>query len=359
MIKLNDILNKVDVSRYNPLRTTGFVLGKPTMAVIEFTNYCNLKCIKCVQRDHLLREKGFMSLSDLDNVLSKLPDTIEFIGLNGFGESLLHPEFDKLLYLTRTKKPNAKLGFHTNGTLLTREISELVVANNICDVEVSLDTYMQPNYSQIQKSNVSFDSVVDNIKTLINLKNQAKSNLRVGLAYIIQRENIGQLSSFISMAKELRVDFVGPIKPINPLLGYARKDWKTPYEDICSEIENARITASKLNISVQLPNINNFKAGSANIDPLDGYSCAFPMTLYPIITWDGFVMPCVWIQDTKYATGNIITQDFYEIWNGKKIRNLRKQFAKNNYFDTCENCRPGFFEYEPMNLKKLDEVYSE
>lgn len=357
-MKINDALRKIDVSPYNPIRNTGFVFARPNIAVIEITNYCNLKCKKCLTRDSLPRSKGFLSVSDMEIILSKLPETIEFIGLNGFGESLLHPEFGILLQTVRRTKKNTSLGFHTNGTLLTKEISEIIISNDVNDIEISLDTYNSSDYKQLQSTSVPLNNVINNIKSLINLRNESKSHLRIGLAYIIQQENIGQLSSFVCLAKDIGVDFVGPIKPINPLLGYKRNGWVTSYIDIANEIENAKKTANSLDINIQAPNIHSHKAGSANIEPLKGYSCSFPMTLYPIITWDGFVMPCVWLQDTKYSTGNIIHQNFNEIWNGKKIRNLRSNFAKEHYFDACQNCKPGFFEYAPMKLKTADEVYS-
>jgi len=338
---LNKILKRIDISKFNLLRFSGFMLSLPEIIIIEPTNFCNFSCLKC-QRHHQTskREMGFLSIENLELILSKIPKTVKFIGINGFGEPLAHPDFPKILEKIRLHKPDIGIGFHTNGTYLNKKIIDACIKCNLDDIEISIDTNKQKTYELIHTSNYPIARLKQNILKLVKARNKSKTKLRIGTSYIIQEENIGQLSDFIKWSHDLGVDFVGPIKTINPLWGYDLKKWKLPYEHIRSELIKAKALSKKLEFPVQYPNINEVKAGSANIDPLKNFSCAFPFNLYPIITWDGFVLPCVWIQDLRYSCGNILNNSFYSIWNGTKIRRIRRIFAHNKYLKICKNCQP-------------------
>lgn len=348
---LNNALHRIDVSTFNPLRFTGFMFSLPEIIVIEPTNYCNASCLKCLRHYKKLgRNQGFLSIDDLKNILAKMPLSIKFIGINGFGEPLMHPQFAEILKTIHQHDPNIKMGFHTNGILLNDAIISACIEYGVSDIEISVDSNIKETYQKLHSTKFAFKKLEENIKNVVSSRNQSNSDLRIGVAYILQYENRGQLPGFIGWAHRIGVDFVGPIKPVNPLLGYNIKLWNDSFSDMKKEIRLAKEVSDKLNFEVQYPDFNEKKAGSANISSLRHFSCSFPYTLYPIITWDGYAMPCAWIQDVNYNCGNILEVSFFNVWNGKKIRKIRKAFAKNKYLRACENCKPGNFDYQDMEI---------
>ena len=348
--KLNHFLKYIDTFKYNILiKKTGFMLSSPTILVIEPTNLCNYSCKKCLRSYTPIskqRNAGFITLDNLETILKKIPNSIEFIGLNGFGEPLLHPKFIDIISIIRKYKPNVKIGFHTNGALINDQIINACLKYNLTDIEISLDTINPKKFKIIHSTKASPDKILQNIKKLIEARNKSNSKLRIGIAYVMQYENRGQLKLLINTAHKLKVDFVGPVVPVNPFFGYDISKWKTPYKDMQKEIVEAQKVQKKLKMNVQFPKLERGKIGSANISTKENIGCTFPFDLYPIITWDGYSMPCVWLQEIKYNTGNLLTEDFNEIWNGKKIRNIRKLFSNNKVLSICQTCKPGNFNYK-------------
>jgi len=86
---------------------------------IELTNHCNLKCDDCL-RKKMTREKGFMTTRTLLKALTFCMDNeVKEIILHHLGEPLLHK--DLLFFIEIAKLAGLKVGFTTNGTLLTYE----------------------------------------------------------------------------------------------------------------------------------------------------------------------------------------------------------------------------------------------
>ena len=82
---------------------------------IEFTNYCNYKCILCPHSFYKKkvspagnifdREKGFISQELCELSLREAAYCTENVLIGFFGEPLLHPRFHELmLCIPRTKK---------------------------------------------------------------------------------------------------------------------------------------------------------------------------------------------------------------------------------------------------------------
>jgi len=58
--------------------------------------------------------------------------------ISGFGESLLHPEYDKLFEMAKNR--NIFLRVHTNGLVLNEEKMRVMLENNLSTIEISIHT---------------------------------------------------------------------------------------------------------------------------------------------------------------------------------------------------------------------------
>lgn len=91
----------------------------PKKVQIEVTNHCNLKCEGCL-RETMTREKGYISYDTLLDALFVCTEfEIEEIHLHHWGEPLLHPKILNIVKLVSLL--GFKVGFTTNGTLLTHD----------------------------------------------------------------------------------------------------------------------------------------------------------------------------------------------------------------------------------------------
>ena len=123
--------------------TLGDLLGRifyilpplPRTAQLAITNRCNFNCRMC-QRNDLKVKLVDMDLAVYQKILDRLAGVQNLI-LTSWGEPLLHPDFILMLELAKQKKFNTR--FTTNGLLLSEQITQAIIDNNVEAVTFSLD----------------------------------------------------------------------------------------------------------------------------------------------------------------------------------------------------------------------------
>lgn len=87
---------------------------------IEINSYCNLSCSYCPNREFQRKEIGTMSVENYQHILTQLKD-LNFIGRIShefYGEPTLHPQYDKIITLTKKALPQSKIELYSNATKL-------------------------------------------------------------------------------------------------------------------------------------------------------------------------------------------------------------------------------------------------
>lgn len=105
-------------------------------AYVEITNCCNLACSFCPKTRRAPRT---MSAQEFDLVLSRLEGSVQYVYLHVMGEPLLHPDLSAFFALAAAR--GMKICITTNGTLLSRRADELLRAENLHKVSVSLHSF--------------------------------------------------------------------------------------------------------------------------------------------------------------------------------------------------------------------------
>ena len=105
-------------------------------AYVEITNRCNLACSFCPKTK---REPRTMSAREFDLVLSRLEGHVQYVYLHVMGEPLLHPELPGLFALAKAR--DMKVCITTNGTLLQKRADELLAAESLHKISVSLHSF--------------------------------------------------------------------------------------------------------------------------------------------------------------------------------------------------------------------------
>jgi len=117
------------------LRSDGF--AHPTVVNVELTNFCNLRCKMCVQSAKFVRGRGYMTFETFKALVAGLsPESSLFI--SGVGEPMLHPQFFEFMEYAHKARPKLRLGFTTNGTLITEANVKKLFALGIKYIQLSM-----------------------------------------------------------------------------------------------------------------------------------------------------------------------------------------------------------------------------
>ena len=86
------------------------------------------------------------------------------------------------------------------------------------------------------------------------------------------------------------------------------------------------------------------------------YPCMIPWTSLSV-GWDGRVFWCCGDLNGREVLGDIRNESLKEIWNGEKIRALRRGLAKHKLdgLELCKNCEANYHRYHPLlsDIKQL------
>jgi MoaA/NifB/PqqE/SkfB family radical SAM enzyme len=172
---------------------------------------CNARCDFCAA--WLVQGKP-MPIDLLDRLDVVLPYLAE-IDLVGWGEPLIHPEFEVILAKFRANADRrARIALTTNGVHLKKWVDRLIDAN-VKDVAISMHAASPRTHEDLMGLRAgAFHEVLQGIKGLTARK-QAMPTLRIGLVFIVMRQNIGEISEFLDLAAQLNVDsvFLRTLKP--------------------------------------------------------------------------------------------------------------------------------------------------
>jgi radical SAM protein with 4Fe4S-binding SPASM domain len=278
----------------------------PSKVFIEPTNVCNFKCKICPQSTNLKIPKGFMDLGLYEHILSQIRVNNCRVVLHLFGEPLLHPQIDLMIKKAKENKLNVKL--HTNGSLLTFNLSKKIVDSGLDRIVFSFNgADSKETYEQICEG-VKFDMIVDNIRNFLKIRQQKNNHLlRVGFELVKLNDN----SNTHQIIKSFKKLF---------------KDYKNLDFDCIPAHSWVGKFSQKLNLKTR-PQSNFY----APCQHLWNEFC---------ICWDGIVVACCKDMQRDYVIGDIKKETLLEIWNGEKIVKLRKMLIKKKFhkINLCKYC---------------------
>ena len=152
----------------------------PVTIEIDPSNSCNHSCPFCISGHlHLQKFKGtkLFNRTMLDkkifkNLIEDLVKTeIKAINWTGGGEPTQNPFLGEAInYIKENSK--IEMGMFTNGTLIDRFNLFETFVNCLKWVRISMDAGIPSTYNDLRKTNKNnnFDKVIQNIKTLIDIK---------------------------------------------------------------------------------------------------------------------------------------------------------------------------------------------
>lgn len=320
----------------------------PREIQLEVTGACNLACRMCLvrYRPKLGKREGAMCLHVFKAIVDDLPD-LEKLTLQGLGEPLLAPDFDRMVEYACAR--GIRVGFNTNGTLLTRERAERLVAAGVDWLHVSLDGATKETYEAIRDGS-DFDRVRTNIAGLVGVR-QARDTERptIQLVFVAMRRNLHELSALVRLAAELGVESVWvqnlshSFSDTDPSGGYAairrfaagEALWAEPNSDAVRRFEDARALAGELGIELRLPRLEE----PPPVDrPAGSPGCHWPFES-AYVTHDGDVQPCCMVMGADRAVlGNAEGVGFAAVWTNEAYRAFREALLTEHPPEVCAGC---------------------
>ena len=306
----------------------------PIYMEISPVGACNHRCTFCAV-DYIGYKTVMLDPYILSNRLKELGKLgLKSIMYAGEGEPLLHKKIHEIVL--ETKKNNIDVSFTTNATVVNDNF--LSVLDQISWIKVSINAGNAETYSKIhQTKEKDFKKVIENLKSIVEVKKAKSLDLVVGAQCLLLPENIDQMEDLSKICRdEIGLDYL-VIKPYSQHL-FSETD---QYRDIdYSPYFNLGLTLEKLN-NETFQVIYRSHTMKKYSDPDRYQKCHATPFVWGYIMADGSVYGCsAFLLDERFNYGNINTNSFKDIWEGEK-RKQSFQYIK-HHLDITEcrrNCR--------------------
>lgn len=189
----------------------------PLTLNLGYDNSCNLFCRSC--RPHLIVLQGDeFAIAEMmqKKVLAEGFSNAKRAIITGHGDAIASKLFRQLLRELDAKQyPELRIDLMTNGLLFTPYIWESFSKCHkaIRSVSISIDAATEPTY-KINRSNGDFNKLLRNLEFISTLRTSEKISF-YEISFVVQRNNYGEMKSFVELGRRLSCDTVLFMKIIN------------------------------------------------------------------------------------------------------------------------------------------------
>lgn len=288
--------SRVDVSRF------------PLFVRLEAQFKCNSNCALCVHgHEEIKKEIAYNEYMPFGTFTRLVDECVYYecpsIGLSFINEPLMDPDFlERLDYVT--EKGIMDIHLNTNAMLLTPELSERIIESGVTRICFSLDALTGETFKKM-RPNLDYDTVVNNIKTFIAMRNAKNKALPL-----------------------VRVSFL-----LNDINSHELDAFKEEWTDIADYVSVQRYVPISMNMEDKLSRAID-KAPTAGKQ-----NCSYPWESL-FVHGDGVVVPCAAHRARFISVGNINNSSLYDIWHSEAMNRLREALSSGRLEDTrlCASC---------------------
>ncbi len=326
------------------LKTPITKLGSPEFIEIELINKCNLQCIMC----HVTYEKGKRSIIDRSFVKRLKGLEGRWVTMGATYEPVLHPNFKNIVL--ELSSMGIKIDLITNGTLLTKEMSDSLADANFRNVTFSFDGMRKKTYESI-RHNANFEETLERI---LYFKNAIKSKeTYFAVNYTVLRRNVEEIPEAVEFWDKHGFQHIGFIAMVIRDLtkGLVHESPESIMDRVREKMEESGrlIIKNSLKITISSPVFSNptklkkaypvnFVDNVVKSDNREALVPFNPRTLILNGTYPGMSVNCrvpfkyariMFNGDVEmcyqFTIGNIHQDDFMDIWQGETVQKLRKK----------------------------------
>ena len=283
----------------------------PYAVKLEVNNTCNLDCALCPRKESNYG-LGYVSFEDFKKMFDQFKDYMFYCSPHYLGESFLHKDIAKIV--SYIHENNVATYISTNLNYLNENLARDIVKSGLDVLSIAVDGANQETYSKYRERG-NFDLLTKNLKIIVEQKKKLKSSTPlIELQFIVFRYNEDQIDTIQNLAKKIGVDSLR-IRP--GIVDYTsqntkdKEEWLPKNKKYISRLYYKRSRVKK--------------------------TCWW-LWRTATITWNGEVYPCC-RKVFKKSFGNILKNNFKDIWNNKEFIDSRKCFiSKDKIESPCCSC---------------------
>lgn len=282
---------------------------------VELTNKCPMRCVMCARTNNMLRDQGLMTFETFKTIIDQfLVDSpkkalTDDTWLHHFGESLVHPEFARFTKYAVSKGIRACMS--VNPIMLTPAIADELLDTGITKLYISLDGHDDESFYKIRGVKDAYEKSKTNLLDFLRKKSERGAKTKIVLSMInfgLNRESIARQRAYWES-----------VPGIDEYLCKAFITWNGDAADV-NKLADEQVDNEALRKRYATP------------------ACNVPWETLSV-TWDGEVVPCCFDYDKKFPLGNLKDHTLKEIWNGDKMKSLRREFMANDVRnELCRRC---------------------
>lgn len=344
--------------------------NQPITINVDTSSACNLSCKMCFRSQDYYEEKQhlFLTTETLKRLYSQFsPKILIFGGITA--EPLMNRDLAELVKIATAHKSRTIMS--TNGQLMSEEKATALIKNGINLVKFSVDAATPETYRKIRGSN--FNRLMGNIKNFITIQKDLGIKRQLArLDFVIQKDNLDDMVSFVELNHELGLDFAGFL-PVNfkQFTKESVADFRQGYDvgKIIDSLQLAEKRAKELGVKTNLgallkgadkigcpekyqPASNDYYLPWYKYTRARDYLCLYPWLQLAVLV-NGDVSICCDTfgynvfndgdgeQEKGLVLGNIHRDDLRTIWNDRKLRKIRCMFKEGENlkkFRSCKGC---------------------
>lgn len=308
-------------------------LPKPSRIFLlqwHITDRCNWNCKHCYQKGEYLENEA--GIEDLIHILDNFTNALKIWGIRGLinitgGEPFIRNDFFQLLEkIYERRDVIERIGILTNGSLITKQIAKRLKDFEVQMVQVSLEG--MKNINDKIRGKDSFEKIINSAKILVD-----EGIPEVVISFTSNKRNFKDFHKVVELGRKIGVNRVWTDRLVP--YGHGKgleKDMLEPMEvkEFYESINKISKQLKENGGTTQVPTTRSlyFLAGSEH-----HYIC--PAADRSIVCMpNGDVFPC---RRMPIIVGNLLKQDFFEIWYGNEI--LWKLRDRNEINSLCRKCK--------------------
>jgi radical SAM protein with 4Fe4S-binding SPASM domain len=289
-------------------------LETPFVIFIDPSSACNFKCTYC-PTGHLdlikdtKRYQGVLKLEIYKKIIDDLKDfknNIKVLRLYKDGEPFLNKNLAEMISYAKSSKKVDYIDTTTNASLMTKERLKPVLNAGIDKINISIDGMNNETYESFTKTKLEFSEIIENVKWLYRNKGNTEVVVKIPADIINEKEKKEFFEVFGDYSDRIFVENFAPCWP---------------------EFDVEKHTGVKITKGIYQQEITE-----TNTCPYIFYSFS--------VNADGLVSSCFLDWKRKLIIGDVRVESMKEIWNSKKMNDLRIMHleGKRKKIDSCGSC---------------------
>jgi MoaA/NifB/PqqE/SkfB family radical SAM enzyme len=288
-------------------------LGTPFVIFLDPSDTCNFRCKFCPTGDNKLMKKvkrpsGIMDFDLYKKIiddLDELEKPIKVLRLYKDGEPLLNPKFPDMIRYAKERGCALQIDTTTNASLLGPKINLELISSGLDRINISINGLSDQSYREFTRHKIRFNTLVDNIRHFYEHRGNCQVSIKMVGDNLPPADHQRFFDIFGDIADRIFIEHVAPCWPTFEMTDVAPNTSVGIYGQEIREVE---------------------------VCPYIFYSLS--------INSDGGVSLCFLDWARQLIVGDLKTQSFKDIWNGKLLSDYRKMhlLKKRKTHSICGVC---------------------